>query len=615
MWISNITVEGGILDGYNQSFHPGLNVVIGARGTGKSSVIELIRFCLDAKPYSETAAQAAREHALGILGDGKVTLELTDEMGMITVTRTANDEQPESDGEFLRPFIFSQAEIETVGLRAQSRLRLIDGFLKDSPEQPQYMDQIRSRVRSITSEVRELRAEISALNERTAQLNDVEDRLQRLNQESAEHSHIYAGLISEREELSALTPYLASTRVKIEGYERFISEITDWGNSLDRTIQAAPSVDSFPSEAQVHEFQEVAEQAIEFSTRQVETALSNLAEIRKIAIENLKEAKETRVAIENHARDIRQRIEAKQQGASKIDRLKSDMAQEISLLKSIVELRNDRVERLNSLVQRRENLLRDLEHHTSRRSEARERVAEYLSVSLGPNIRIQLKPFAQTDEYESALLNALRGSGIRYSELIPRIISSLSPRELANTAESEDFSFLASTLGITEERALRLCDALAGEEGGNLFVVDVDDDIEIELLDNTDYKGIDFLSMGQKCTAILPIILQHAERTIILDQPEDHLDNAFVVNTLVRSIRKRSTAAQTIVATHNPNIPVLGEAASVKVMESNGRRCFVSSAGEVFTPPIVSSITSIMEGGKEAFSLRARFYSEHNANG
>ncbi|ATG35469.1 chromosome segregation protein [Phaeobacter piscinae] len=614
MWISSIAVEGGILDGYRQTFSEGLNVIIGARGTGKSSVIELIRFCLDARPYSETAAQAAREHALGILGDGKITLELRDDSGIVTVSRTANDDRPQQDGDYLSPFIFSQAEIETVGLRAQSRLRLIDGFLPADIEQRRRLNHLRSQIMSITSEIRDLHEEIGSLEERTESLPEYEMRLEKLNQEAEEHSQLYAELVSEREELAALTPELTSTRVKIDGYERYISEVTGWSESFNKLVQEIPSVETFPSEAKEEEFKARTKPDLVAAANQMSSALRKVEQTRAFALEKLSLARERRTLLENHARGIRQRIEAKQQGASKIDRLKSDLAQQVSVLRSVIELIEDRSNRVVELTQVRDNLLMELEASVSTRSEDRKQVADFLSASLGPSIRIQIRPFAQTDEYESALLNVLRGSGIRYNELIPRIIATLSPRELATASEANDTEFIANQLSITEDRAWRLCEALAVQEGAELFIVDVDDDVEIELLDNTDYKGIDFLSMGQKCTAILPIILQHSERTIVLDQPEDHLDNAFVVNTLVRSIKHRSSSAQTIVATHNPNIPVLAEAPSVKVMESDGRRCFVESSGDVFSPSIVAAITSIMEGGKDAFEMRARFYTEHRSN-
>jgi hypothetical protein len=83
---------------------------------------------------------------------------------------------------------------------------------------------------------------------------------------------------------------------------------------------------------------------------------------------------------------------------------------------------------------------------------------------------------------------------------------------------------------------------------------------------------------------------------------------------LVKSILSRSKVAQSIVATHNPNIPVLGNAALVVHMDSDGSRCFVRSSGALTTPAIVDAITTIMEGGREAFERRSAFYAKNLPN-
>jgi DNA repair exonuclease SbcCD ATPase subunit len=88
LWIEAVRIEGGVLDGFNGRFDAQLNVLIGGRGTGKSSVIELIRFCLGATSYSTSAEQGPMEHALGVLGDGRVTVVLRDGTERIEVSRT-----------------------------------------------------------------------------------------------------------------------------------------------------------------------------------------------------------------------------------------------------------------------------------------------------------------------------------------------------------------------------------------------------------------------------------------------------------------------------------------------------------------------------------------------
>jgi hypothetical protein len=99
---------------------------------------------------------------------------------------------------------------------------------------------------------------------------------------------------------------------------------------------------------------------------------------------------------------------------------------------------------------------------------------------------------------------------------------------------------------------------------------------------------------------------------LIMDQPEDHLDNAFIVDTLLQAIRLRAEHSQTIFATHNANVPVLGEADRVILMGSDGRTAFVSHAGSLDHPDSVDAISRVMEGGTAAFQLRAAFYSRHS---
>ena len=88
MNIERIQIEEGFLDGLDIRLVPGLNTILGARGTGKTSLIELTRFCLDARNYSVETGKTSREHALSVLGSGQVTVTLADGSRKITVSRT-----------------------------------------------------------------------------------------------------------------------------------------------------------------------------------------------------------------------------------------------------------------------------------------------------------------------------------------------------------------------------------------------------------------------------------------------------------------------------------------------------------------------------------------------
>ena len=117
MQIERVQVEEGFLDGLDVTFAHGLNVIVGERGTGKTSLIELVRFCLGVPGYTSDSTKRSRDHALSILGGGQVTVTLTDGVRKVSVTRTTSDEQPRASGSFVRPTILSQTEIETAGLR------------------------------------------------------------------------------------------------------------------------------------------------------------------------------------------------------------------------------------------------------------------------------------------------------------------------------------------------------------------------------------------------------------------------------------------------------------------------------------------------------------------
>lgn len=103
-------------------------------------------------------------------------------------------------------------------------------------------------------------------------------------------------------------------------------------------------------------------------------------------------------------------------------------------------------------------------------------------------------------------------------------------------------------------------------------------------------------------------MLRHVDRLLIVDQPEDHIDNAFIADTLIKSILARPDNSQLIFSTHNANIPLLGNADFVIQLGSDGRRGFPLAAASLSAPPVVRAITSVMEGGVEAFRRRAAFY-------
>ena len=132
-----------------------------------------------------------------------------------------------------------------------------------------------------------------------------------------------------------------------------------------------------------------------------------------------------------------------------------------------------------------------------------------------------------------------------------------------------------------------------------------DDNLRILLND----RPVDKLSPGQRSSAMLPIVALAEAVPLVIDQPEDNLDNRMVGSVLTKILAELKEHRQIIVATHNPNIVVGGDAEQVIVLDApEARRAELVQMGSIDAAPIIESVISIIEGGAEAFRTRERRY-------
>jgi ABC-type enterochelin transport system ATPase subunit len=125
-------------------------------------------------------------------------------------------------------------------------------------------------------------------------------------------------------------------------------------------------------------------------------------------------------------------------------------------------------------------------------------------------------------------------------------------------------------------------------------------------------RPIDELSPGQRCSAILPILLLTGSNPLIIDQPEDNLDNRLVRQVIVNILGSIKLKRQVIVATHNPNLPVLGDAEQIVALRAVGdRSCNIDAKGDLHEGEVIKYIADIMEGGREAFQYRESIYAPY----
>ncbi|WP_223236000.1 AAA family ATPase [Acinetobacter baumannii] len=111
-------------------------------------------------------------------------------------------------------------------------------------------------------------------------------------------------------------------------------------------------------------------------------------------------------------------------------------------------------------------------------------------------------------------------------------------------------------------------------------------------------------SAGQKAAAILAFLLSHGNEPIIIDQPEDDLDNELIYDLIVNQIHSNKNNRQIIIVTHNPNIVVNGDADLVNVMHFHKGQVEIKNCGSLIHESIRNDVCQIMEGGKDAFRKR-----------
>ena len=128
------------------------------------------------------------------------------------------------------------------------------------------------------------------------------------------------------------------------------------------------------------------------------------------------------------------------------------------------------------------------------------------------------------------------------------------------------------------------------------------------------WQTLEALSTGQKATAVLLLLLLESEAPLVVDQPEDDLDNRFITEGVVPIMRQEKRRRQFIFSTHNANIPVLGDAELILGLAASGEgkeghaKIAPEHMGSIDSKPVRELVEEILEGGKDAFEMRRSKY-------
>ncbi len=225
-----------------------------------------------------------------------------------------------------------------------------------------------------------------------------------------------------------------------------------------------------------------------------------------------------------------------------------------------------------------------------------DRLAEQ-KATLPPQLELHSEGEGRRCVFESLLREKLQGTGFRSASA--RKVAERFPNGLALWEGREEIPAL---VGAADGR--RLLEALQAHAAAFL-VFRAPDRREIRF----EGKPIQELSLGQRATALLMLLMSLENHPILLiDQPEDDLDNETIFRRVVEPLLRRKHCSQFIIATHNPNLPVLGDAELVHSCREEARGRYTHRSGSLESTETRRSIVEIMEGGEQAFAQRQKVY-------
>lgn len=622
--LKSVEISGGFLSDLRLTLPTGLICIIGPRGSGKSTLAEALRLGLCGLPTG------ASKERLGVLkanlGSSLITLgtgAVSDRDGYTirraygqppTLTTSDGRAVPgvELDrGSFLPFDAYTSLEIEAIALegadnRGDRRRALLDDLRPAELHRIQLTlaDQRRA-LEANADAIQAARRLVADLGEQLEELGDVRGRLQslpELNDQSASPEFKSASAqrdANEREgqsvknSLEAIAALRASLTAQIQTAKRqiptaFASEASANATVLadaDRTVAAMWG-------------------KLEVAARDADAALADGEAGLKAVQSRLVEAHAGQDAayqlLQQQNRDAIQAVETR-----------SAALRDLSTADRLNKERQEAQQRLERLTNERAVLKGEYLLTRDQVSTLREEVAATLQREAGRKVRIRLQRNSDTLEYQQRVLSALEGSKTKGQDEIARALTQMPPEHLAQFIRDNDLDELEAQFHFGRERGKKILEALREKiDPLTLEILQIDDRVVIELNVAGDgpekFKDAAELSRGQKCTALLPILLARRDSPLVIDQPEDNLDNHFIYETVVDSIRRLKPRRQMIFITHNANIPVLGEAELVVVLNSDGHRGYVEKVGTV--DDCRREIIDLLEGGEEAFHLRSQRY-------
>jgi chromosome segregation protein len=632
--------------------NPQFSALIGGRGTGKSTILEYLRWALCDQPPPPGEGDELSD----LMGRRKALIQSTLEpLGAHvdvhfvingiehTVRRRAHPDElrlrvgsdefkpvSEEDIRRLLPIqAYSQRQLSTVGVRLDEVTRFVIGPIRSA------LDDIKSREEAVVSQLRENFValqrwrELQRLERRDElQLASLTQQAETLRKELATTSPEDKALIEEKPRIDKAQDVVTAL------IQRLSSVQSDLAESKARTGRLSSELPTFPDatlrgndsltaleSAVIDAFSRVNEGLAKLNTDldRASASGSALRVAEKKWIDIYRDfgagyqAATTRAAV--HVSQIKT--------LEDIEKQRTDIAEQIAT-------RRSELAKIGRPVDTKEQLRKEwvkVQHERTAAISAQCGLLLKLSDEL---LRARLEARVEVEGISGRFRAALSGSGIRgakVDDFVGAIVDSKDPLDAWLSAIDElatrvlardDAEAPAPTSTSTALRTFsqpdmdKMVAKLAPNTLLELELVPLDDRPVFEYATKPgEFIPFRKASPGQQATALLRVLLAQPGPPLVIDQPEDDLDSQVVLQVAER-IWSAKTQRQLIFASHNANLVVNGDAELViccdyraAADESGGQ---IKLEGAIDVPVVREEITKVMEGGEKAFRMRQQKY-------
>ncbi len=628
---------------FHISFHPHFNALIGGRGTGKSTIIESIRIA--SRQDRNLAVESPRikdeldkfmktSHKEGVmLNDTEIILEIHRRgkkyrlfwrftgQGNVLEEEISGLWKTVDPGDIVERFplsIFSQKQINELASNSRGLLEIIDRSQRvNRSEWDAKWEQEKSRFLQLSERKRELSRQLAGEKNLRIRLKDVEHDLKQYE------VHGHGEILKKYQKYSQQKNSLPD------------DHIFNYLSSGIRDLASAAEFSDFPThlfdenDEATEEIRLIHEQASK-ALQSISTALGNLAEdvdvLKAKRAENMSssrwyhagqdsisayeslvreyEEKNSRISLSLYGEWVQQRNQLQQQ-LNRLDSVREDdTSTGIQIEESLTRLQSLRGE----LLERRRNFLNEV---IGSNPYVRMELIQYGDLSsLEEEYRDLL--YLESGKFESSVFDRDNQQGLlwplkNWEDLgkpdtsLPQLISEIkiTTLNIANRVSTANHGAFANRLEKVLETQPAVFDQLKAWWPEDLLRVRYSKDTSSGKFEDLE-KG----SAGQKAAAILAFLLSYGDEPLIIDQPEDDLDNALIYDLIVSQIKENKKRRQLVIVTHNPNIVVNGDSELVHVLKYDRGQVQIDLQGGLEETGVRESICNIMEGGQEAFDKR-----------